>query len=100
MVRRFEYEHDNRAASACISKPGSDVVVHPQEHQYTVPFHPGMPVAPASLPWPNVMIGGDDRPFEPADADRHPAIAALDAAVPAGCSLGFADPFHSDWPHW
>jgi hypothetical protein len=43
------------------------------------------PAAPA-------LISGSARPFEPADSS--------DAAAPAHGALGFADPFHFDWPHW
>jgi hypothetical protein len=93
IVRKIEDE-DNRTDSA---KP---VNLHSEVHQSTVPFQFSMSVPPAPLPWPDAPIGGDTRPFEPADADRHPSIAALDETTTAGCSRGFADPFHYDWPNW
>ncbi len=55
------------------------------------------------LPWRPAPIIGDHRPFDPADAAHRPsgsAPAAPDAAALSEASLGFADPFHFDWPHW
>jgi hypothetical protein len=52
------------------------------------------------LLWPITPLIDDPRPFDPDDAHRPSAAAALDDSVRAEGSASFADPFHYDWPHW
>ncbi len=53
------------------------------------------PLQPSpTLPWLAAAVAAP--PAEPPSARRPPAFTALEH----GAQGFFADPFHSDWPHW
>jgi hypothetical protein len=86
---------------ARIPLPTASVVTAcpPNKRHASIPDHISA-LDSSPVPWrPAPFIGGL-RPFDPADVVHRPSSAAHDAVAPTEASLGFADPFHYDWPYW